>query len=72
MWVKWLPWDEYWYNTSYHSSIQMTPFRVLYGRDQPTLLRYDHGTVVTFEVDRYLVERDELLEDLKVSLHQAQ
>ncbi|KAJ9558601.1 hypothetical protein OSB04_013215 [Centaurea solstitialis] len=72
VWVKWLPWAEYWYNTSYHSSIQMTPFRVLYGRDPPSLLRYDHGSAVTFEVDRYLVERDELLADLKMSLIRAQ
>ncbi|GKE71888.1 putative mitochondrial protein [Tanacetum coccineum] len=60
-WVKWLPWAEYWYNTSYHSSLQTTPFRVLYGRDPPTLLRYDHGSAITFEGDRYLVERNELM-----------
>ena len=67
-WVKWLPWAKYWYNTSYHSSLRTTPFRMLYGRDPPTLLRYDHGSAVTFEVDRYLLERDELLAELKGSL----
>lgn len=36
-WARWLPWAEYWYNTSFHSSIGMTPFRVLYGRDPPAL-----------------------------------
>ncbi|GKA93133.1 abscisic acid 8'-hydroxylase 4 [Tanacetum coccineum] len=65
-WVKWLPWAEYWCNTSYHSSLQTTPFRVLYGRDPPTLLRYDHGSAVTFEGDRYLVERNELMVKLTV------
>ncbi|KAL4578746.1 hypothetical protein LXL04_014877 [Taraxacum kok-saghyz] len=48
-WVKWLPWAEYWYNTPYHSSIRMTPFKVLYGREPPGLVSYDHGAAVTFE-----------------------
>nr|GEX43888.1 hypothetical protein [Tanacetum cinerariifolium] len=50
-WVKWLPWDEYWYNTSYHSEICTTPFKALYGRDPPSMLTYDHGTALTFEVE---------------------
>nr|GEW61563.1 Ty3/gypsy retrotransposon protein [Tanacetum cinerariifolium] len=58
-WVKWLPWAEYWYNTSFHSSIGITPFKVLYGRDPPTIMGYGKGVATTFEVDRYLLERDE-------------
>lgn len=26
-WVKWLPWAEYWYDTTYHTSTKMTPLR---------------------------------------------
>jgi hypothetical protein len=27
-WFQWLPWVEYCYNTSYHSSLKTTPFEV--------------------------------------------
>jgi len=27
---KWLPWAEYWYNTSYHTATYMTPFEAVY------------------------------------------
>ncbi|EXB95829.1 hypothetical protein L484_010027 [Morus notabilis] len=37
-WSKWLPWAEYWYNTSFHTATHMTPFRALYGRDPPPLI----------------------------------
>lgn len=26
-WVKYLSWAEYWYNTAFHTSIGMTPFK---------------------------------------------
>lgn len=31
-WKDWLALAEYWYNISYHSSLQLTPFEVLYGQ----------------------------------------
>ena len=32
-WIKWLHLGEYCYNTTYHMSIRMTPFKALYGYD---------------------------------------
>jgi hypothetical protein len=32
-WVRWLHMGEYCYNTTYHMSIRMSPFRALYGYD---------------------------------------
>jgi len=40
-WLKWLPLAEYWYNTSFHSATQYTPFEVLYNQPPPyTFLIY--------------------------------
>lgn len=43
-WVQWLPWSEYWYNTSFHTSTHTTPFKVVYGRDPPPLVRFEYGS----------------------------
>lgn len=43
-WVVILRWAEYCYNSAYQSSVGMTPFRVLYGRDRPTVARYTLGS----------------------------
>jgi hypothetical protein len=31
-WRRWLPTAEFWYNTSFHASINCSPFKALYGR----------------------------------------
>ena len=36
-WLRWLSWVEYYYNTSFQSSLKETPFKVVYGRDPPSL-----------------------------------
>jgi hypothetical protein len=36
-WKSWLPLVEFWYNTSYHSSLGCSPFKVLHGYDPPLI-----------------------------------
>jgi len=43
MWVKWLHLGEYCYNSTYHMSIRMTPFRALYGYDAPSFMETIFG-----------------------------
>ncbi|WVY91168.1 hypothetical protein V8G54_036682 [Vigna mungo] len=38
-WSQWLSWAEFWFNTNYSSSTKMFPFKALYGRDPPLLLK---------------------------------
>lgn len=72
IWVKFLPWAEYNYNTSFHSSIKMSPFKVVHGRKPPVLLKYETCLTSNAELEGQLVERDETLKLLKEHLHQAQ
>jgi len=32
---KWLPLAEWWYNTTFHSSIELTPYEVVYNQPPP-------------------------------------
>ena len=71
-WTTWLGWAEFWFNTNYNSSLKLTPFKALYGRDPPHLLR---GTIIPSaveEVNQLTQERDQILHDLKDNLTKAQ
>jgi hypothetical protein len=40
-WLRWLPWAEYIYNTSYQSSLHETSFWVVYSHDPPSIRSYE-------------------------------
>ena len=71
-WSQWLPWAEYWYNTSYHSATKSTPFKALYGRDPPKLLRFGDIPTANTEVEVMIQDRDALLHELCENLGTAQ
>lgn len=71
-WTSILPWAEWWYNTTYHSAIKMSPFEVLYGYPPPRVDTYFPNATAVEEVDRALRSRDEFLGVLKKNLVEAQ
>ena len=70
-WANWLPWAEYSYNTSYHSSTKMTPYEVLYGQPPPILPAYEKGTTRVDSLDQALHEKNRMLALLKTNLEAA-
>jgi hypothetical protein len=66
-----LPWAEYTYNTAYQSSLRDTPFRVVYGRDPPTIRSYEPGETRA-AVAQEMEERAAFLHDICYRLEQAQ
>ncbi|KAG6518817.1 hypothetical protein ZIOFF_022298 [Zingiber officinale] len=71
-WVRWLPWAEWWYNTTYHSATKITPFEAVYGCIPPSVSSYTRGSTNVHQVDQNLRTRDQILQLLKNNLCDAQ
>ncbi|KAL4592325.1 hypothetical protein LXL04_005316 [Taraxacum kok-saghyz] len=71
-WTKFLYLAEFWYNSSHHSAIQMSPFQALYGTPVPDLNRYRPCTTAIPSLDATLQEHQRLRAILKENLRRAQ
>lgn len=71
-WAKWLPTAEWWYNTTFHSAGNITPFEVVYGQPLPLHLPYLPGESSCSTVDRSLTKREAVISMLKFHLNRAQ
>jgi len=67
-WSKLLPWAEFWYNSSFHHSTGMTPFKVVYGREPPQIIKYTFSNQDPPQVQDQLLQRDTTLNKLKINL----
>nr|GEV64681.1 hypothetical protein [Tanacetum cinerariifolium] len=57
-WVQWVPVTEYWYNTSFYTSINTTSYQVLYGQTPPTHVTYTTGDSANESLDGSLVAKE--------------
>lgn len=71
-WNSWLPMAEWWYNTSYHSSLQMTPFEALYNYPPPMIGEFNIESVRCQAATTIVTERDNMIQRLKSNLLNAQ
>lgn len=71
-WPHWLSLVEWWYNTSHHTSINMTPYEVVYGQPPPPLLPYLPFDSQLDMIDRSLQARETTIRKLKFHLARAQ
>lgn len=55
-WFHFLHLVEYWFNTTYHSTIGMSPFQALYGRPPPSLLNYIDGSTASDTISTTIKE----------------
>jgi transposase InsO family protein len=71
-WLRWLPWAKFVYNTAYQTALKDTPFKIVYGRDPPSIRSYGPGDTRVAALAKNMEARDELLADVRVRLEQAQ
>jgi hypothetical protein len=71
-WLRWLPWAEFCFNSSYHTTLKAMPFEVVYGRAPPPLFPYQADMTRVVAVDRQLRDRDEFLTEIKDRSLQSQ
>ena len=70
-WHRWLAMAQWWYNFSHHASTRMTPFEVIYGY-KPFALPATGGQTIGTDMEEYLQQRREVLQQLKQELTAAQ
>lgn len=67
-WSRFLALTEFWYNSSFHYAIGMTPFEALYGRAPSSIKDYAPGTSKIGSLDETLAQRSGILKLLKANL----
>lgn len=63
---------EWWFNTHYHTGLNMSPFKALYGYDPPHAEFLPSSSCSVAEISNFLQHREATLEILKESLFKAQ
>nr|ADB85290.1 putative retrotransposon protein [Phyllostachys edulis] len=71
-WCSWLSTAEWWYDTSFHTSLKMTPFQALYGFPPPQIIEVVLPDFPSEEVKGILQRRQLAMQVIKDNLLRAQ
>lgn len=71
-WKRWLPLAEFWYNSTFHTTLGSSPFKALYGHEPNFGAKPDNTVELASPVADMLLERAAQLELLKTHLAAAQ
>lgn len=71
-WGKFLLWAEWSYNTSIHSGMGLSPYKITFGKKPPNIPDYIAGTSHIDAMDDFLVDREVVFANLKKKLIKAQ
>jgi hypothetical protein len=71
-WSSWLSLAEYWYNTSFHSSLGRSPFEVLYGRTPRQLGLTLGDASASMDLQTWLNQRELMVKLIQQHLARAQ
>ncbi|KAL5720720.1 hypothetical protein ACHQM5_013361 [Ranunculus cassubicifolius] len=70
-WSQWLGLAQWWYNSSFHTSLNCSPFQALFGRAPTPLLLPQQPNTGNGDVDQFLLDRTEAFASLKTHLQLA-
>ncbi|GJV74347.1 retrotransposable element Tf2 [Tanacetum coccineum] len=71
-WVNWIHLAEYWYNTSYHTTIKTTPYQFVFGQPLPAHITYSKGDSLVEVVDRSLTAKESVIALMKFHIKRSQ
>jgi hypothetical protein len=71
-WSAWLSVAEYWYNTTFHSSLGRSPFEVLYGREPRNLGLNISDASTQLDLQTWLQQRELMVKLIRQHLLRAQ
>lgn len=71
-WTSWLSLAEFWYNTAFHTSLQISPFQDLYGFPPPQISELAIPGLADLDAQQFLEAKQAMLRQLKLNLSQAQ
>lgn len=71
-WSAWLPAAEWWYNTTFHTTLNSPPFQVVYGLEPRHLAWQERSHTNLHGVESLLTDRQEQWSALRVLLEEAQ